>query len=78
MGLYLRMESEAKIRDEGTAAFTKALVVDTTTLVTAYAAQITNLANAILAALDMKLSQAALKEWREANLEKVDLTLQGE
>ena len=75
--LYWGMESEVKILDEGSAAFTKTLVVDTTALVTAYAAQITSLANAILAAPDMKLSQAALKEWRDRNFEKVGVTLKG-
>ncbi|MGA3104747.1 MAG: hypothetical protein ABSD53_09720 [Terriglobales bacterium] len=76
--LFLGMESEVKVLNQETATFTKTLVMDTTALVTAYAAQIANLADAILAAPDMKLSESAVNKWRDRSFEKVGLTLQGE
>jgi len=71
--LYWGMESEVKIRDEKTLAFTKTLVADTTALVTAYATQITDFANTILAAPDMKLSQADVEHWRDRRFKKLSL-----
>ena len=40
---------------------------------TAYAAQITNFANTILSAPGMKLSQAAVTEWRDRNFKKLNV-----
>jgi hypothetical protein len=76
--LYWGMESEVHIGDEKTAVITKTLVSDTTALATAYLAQIADLANAILAAPNMKMDEAALREWRDQNFRKVSVMLKGE
>lgn len=73
--VFMGRESQVSFPNEMSAAFVKNLVSDTAKMIAAYCKQIAELANAILVAPDMKLTEAAVTEWRDRYFQMLDVAL---
>jgi hypothetical protein len=67
------LESTITFTDEKSAVFLRNLVRDTNEIIAAYGRQIAELDNAILTAPDMKLTEAAVSEWRKHHFQPLDV-----